>query len=105
MFVQYILPILIFTVASGLIAFGLCVTSNKFAVKTDPLYDKIKSIIGEVNCGACGYAGCAGYSKALSTFEDNLGKCRPMKQQGYEQIQQILNEEKSKRLQHINKQE
>ncbi|MDR1138725.1 MAG: hypothetical protein LBK70_02490 [Clostridiales bacterium] len=95
MFVQYILPILIFATIAGLIAWALCLASIKFAVKEDPLFEQVKSIIGDTNCGGCGYAGCAGYTKALVTFEDNLGKCRPMKQDAYNQIDAILKQAKS----------
>jgi len=97
MFVQYILPIIIFTVVAGLIALGLCVAASKFEVKEDPLFVQVKEIIGDTNCGACGYAGCAGYTKALTTFEDGLGKCRPMKQPAYDQIDKILKEAKAER--------
>ena len=94
---QYILPIIIFTAIAGLVALGLCVAATKFEVKEDPLFVQVKEIIGDTNCGACGYAGCAGYTKALTTFEDGLGKCRPMKQPAYDQIDKLLKEAKAEK--------
>ncbi|MCL1944542.1 MAG: Fe-S protein [Firmicutes bacterium] len=91
---KYILPIAIMGIVAGLIAFALSWSAKKFEVKQDPLFVKVKEIIGDINCGACGYAGCAGYTKALTTFEDNLGKCRPMQQESYDKIDALLKEAK-----------
>lgn len=97
MFFDYVLPIIISAAIAAFIGLILCFASIKFAVKNDPLYDQIKEIIGEVNCGGCGYAGCAGYSKALATFEDGLGKCRPMKKEAYDKIDKILKDAKEQK--------
>ena len=47
-------------------AIVLVVASKAFAVKEDEKYAKIRECLPGANCGACGYAGCDGYAKALA---------------------------------------
>jgi Na+-translocating ferredoxin:NAD+ oxidoreductase RNF subunit RnfB len=47
-------------------------SARKFAVKTDPRAEKIKSILPGVNCGACGFPSCGGFAEAL-VKEDAAG--------------------------------
>ncbi|MBC8569339.1 RnfABCDGE type electron transport complex subunit B [Zongyangia hominis] len=66
MFTTIVLPILILT-ALGLLAGLLLALAAKFmAVKTDPKFDQIREVLPGANCGACGYAGCDAYAKALA---------------------------------------
>lgn len=37
-----------------------------FAVKVDPLQEKIRSVLPGSNCGACGYPGCDGFASAAA---------------------------------------
>ena len=56
----------------------LVIASKAFAVKVDEKCEKIRECLPGANCGACGYAGCDSYAKALSLAEEtNTGLCTP----------------------------
>ena len=56
----------------------LVLASKFFAVKEDTVYLEIRECLPGANCGACGYAGCDGYAKALSTGEEEkINLCIP----------------------------
>lgn len=44
----------------------LVVASKFFAVEEDETFTNIRECLPGANCGACGYAGCDGYAKALA---------------------------------------
>lgn len=46
---------------------GLALAAAKFAVKIDPLIEKVRDVLPGANCGACGFAGCQGYAEAVVT--------------------------------------
>jgi electron transport complex protein RnfB len=52
--------------ALGLVmAVGLGLAARKFAVEVDPRIDLITGVLPGANCGACGFAGCMNYAKAV----------------------------------------
>ena len=69
----------------------LVVASKFFSVEEDETYTKIRECLPGANCGACGYAGCDGYAKALATeqgIKTNL--CIPGADAVSKQISEIL---------------
>ncbi len=63
--------------ALGLLAgLGLGFAAKVFAVKIDPRVEEIDAALPQFNCGACGYAGCADYAKAVVGGKDP-GLCAP----------------------------
>ena len=57
----------------GLImGFGLAVAFKKLSGKTDVKLEEIITSLPGTNCGACGFAGCLGYAKAITE-----GKVKP----------------------------
>jgi electron transport complex protein RnfB len=58
-------------------AVALGLAAKKFAVETDPRELAILEALPGVNCGACGFAGCAGYAKALVAGEVDPNLCPP----------------------------
>lgn len=69
----------------------LVVASRLFAVEEDETAVKIRECLPGANCGACGYAGCDGYAKALSEdagVKTNL--CIPGADAVSRQISEIL---------------
>lgn len=68
-------------VAITLIGFGcalaLAIAAKFFGVKEDPRIDEVTEMLPGANCGACGYAGCADYAKALVQEEAALNLCAP----------------------------
>lgn len=51
--------------------------AKKFAVEVDPRELAILEVLPNVNCGACGYPGCAGFAKALASGEADPNQCPP----------------------------
>jgi len=76
---------------SGLI-FGivLSVVSKKFAVAVDPKEELITRTLPGANCGACGFAGCAGYANALVTGKAAAGLCPAASDEITKKIGEIL---------------
>ncbi|MEW6409801.1 MAG: RnfABCDGE type electron transport complex subunit B, partial [Nitrospirota bacterium] len=69
---------------------GLALAAAKFAVKIDPIIEKVRDVLPGANCGACGYAGCQGYAEAVALRPDvppNL--CTPGKTPVAETIAKI----------------
>lgn len=58
----------------------LAVADKVFYVEPDLRYDRIMELLPQVNCGACGYPGCAGFTDGILEGEvKNLGDCKPGK--------------------------
>ena len=73
---SYIIPIGIFAVLGAVSGVLLTVVSKVFAVKTDPRLEAVTEALPQVNCGSCGYSGCADYANAvIGGAPCNL--CRP----------------------------
>lgn len=62
-----LIPVLICLAIALVCGVILTVTSRLFAVKEDEKFVAIRDCLPGANCGACGYSGCDGYAKALST--------------------------------------
>jgi len=73
--------ILISTVIVGglglLFGFILAVASKVFNKETDARIKEIEDILPGANCGACGYAGCSAYAKAIVTEGVDTSLCSP----------------------------
>lgn len=63
---QILVAILLVT-GIGLLCGGMLVVASHFMnVPSDETEEKIRAALPGANCGACGYAGCDGYAKALA---------------------------------------
>lgn len=56
---------------------GVCILliSRVCTVKEDPRIGEVTELLAGANCGACGYAGCSGYAKALVEGTATLDSC------------------------------
>ena len=72
-------------------ALVLLLASEKFKVKIDPKIEQIHQALPKIDCGACGFAGCASYAKAVAAKPELIGKCAPGGAQTAEKIGEILN--------------
>lgn len=61
-----IIPVVIIGIICGTV---LVIASKLMAVKEDERFPKIRECLPGANCGACGFAGCDGYAKALCEQE------------------------------------
>jgi len=67
-------------VLAGIFGIGLAVASVKLAVKKDQRVEDLENILPGINCGACGYAGCSSYAKAMAEDEKEaveINLCSP----------------------------
>ncbi|MBI5560632.1 MAG: RnfABCDGE type electron transport complex subunit B [Deltaproteobacteria bacterium] len=53
----------------------LAVASKKFAVKEDPMVEKILNALPQTNCGACGFAGCHTLAEKIALKEVPVTSC------------------------------
>ena len=58
-------------------AISLVAASKKFHVDENPKIEKISELLPGANCGACGYAGCAAYAKAIIAENAEISLCIP----------------------------
>ncbi|MBR2058122.1 MAG: hypothetical protein IJ982_04270 [Fibrobacter sp.] len=72
---EIILPVVILTGIAIVFAILIAVCSVKFAVKTDEKIEEIEMLLSGANCGACGYAGCADFAKALVEGKAEISSC------------------------------
>lgn len=61
----------------ALLGLGLGFASRLLAVKKDERIAALESALPGLNCGACGYAGCASYAEAVAGEEAPLTLCSP----------------------------
>lgn len=69
------LPVVVL-VAMG-VGFGLVigVAVKLFGVETDPRIEQVEELLPGANCGACGFAGCAEFAKALVAGDTTVETC------------------------------
>ena len=72
-------------------ALVLLVASEKLKVEVDPKIEQIHEVLPNLDCGACGFAGCGQYAKAVLQKPELIGKCAPGGADTSEQIANILN--------------
>ena len=60
-----------------LCASALALAAHCFAVYEDPRVGELEKCLPGVNCGACGYAGCSDYAKAIVAEEAGIDRCAP----------------------------
>ena len=72
-------------------ALVLLIASEKLKVEVDPKIEQIHEVLPHLDCGACGFAGCQQYAKALIDDTELIGKCSPGGQETAEKIGTILN--------------
>ncbi len=86
-----VLSALLVVAIVGLIAsVVLVLASHFFAVKVDERETNIRACLPGANCGACGFAGCDAYAKALVEGGVKTNLCIPGAQSVVEQISEIL---------------
>jgi len=72
-------------------ALVLLIASVKLKVEVDPKVDEIHHALPNLDCGACGFAGCGQYAKAVLKDPKLLGKCAPGGADTSGKIADILN--------------
>ena len=83
-----VIPVVIIAVICGAI---LVIASKIMAVKEDERFPVIRECLPGANCGACGFAGCDGYAKALCENPDTpINLCIPGAENVARQLSELL---------------
>jgi RnfABCDGE-type electron transport complex B subunit len=69
----------------------LLIASVKLKVEVDPKIEQIHAALPNLDCGACGFAGCGAYAEAILENPELIGKCAPGGPKSNEAIGRILN--------------
>lgn len=64
-------------ILGGLLGLALAYAARVFAVKKDERIEELEGILPGINCGACGFAGCAGYADGIVIEEAEMTLCSP----------------------------
>ena len=64
-------------VIGAVCAIMLVLASKFFAVEENEMTQKVRDCLPGANCGACGYAGCDGYAKAMAEDREKPNLCIP----------------------------
>jgi len=75
----------------GAFALVLLIASEKLKVEVDPKIEEVHKALPQIDCGACGFAGCSSYAKAVVNQPDLIGRCAPGGAATAEAIAAILN--------------
>ncbi|MFC6276037.1 electron transport complex subunit RsxB [Psittacicella hinzii] len=83
---------LIFAGLAIVIALIITICQKIFAVKEDPIVEKIDQLLPQTQCGQCGYPGCIPYAQAVVNGEE-INKCVPGGQETVIKLAELLNRE------------
>lgn len=74
-----------------LLGLGLAFSAEFFKVEIDERIDTVTNLLPGINCGACGYPGCAGFAEGIMDGEvEKLSDCKPGKDEHYNPIMEYL---------------
>lgn len=90
--------LIVYAIATlGLIGllFGLflAIAARVFTVETDPRVEAVKEVLPNVNCGACGYAGCVNFAEAVVHGETASNGCIPGGKDTAKAVAEVLGQE------------
>ena len=69
------LPVIIVTVVGVFCGVLLSVADKYMAVPVDERVSQVREMLPGANCGACGFAGCAGFAEAVVSGQAPLNGC------------------------------
>ncbi|MFO7870105.1 MAG: RnfABCDGE type electron transport complex subunit B [Kiritimatiellia bacterium] len=72
---------------------ALAVASRFLSVRDDPRVEKVAGVLPGVNCGGCGYAGCADYAKAIVLNDAPINLCSAGGQEVLEKVAEVMGKE------------
>jgi len=82
--------IIMMTVVGGLLGLLLGVAGIYFTVEVDNRLEIVTGMLPGLNCGACGYPGCAGLAQALVDGKEKPILCKPSKPEQRDRITAYL---------------
>jgi Na+-translocating ferredoxin:NAD+ oxidoreductase RNF subunit RnfB len=93
MALQVIVAFIVVGALGALFGIGLAFASRVLAVQKDERVQEVEEALPGLNCGACGYAGCAAYAEAVATQDEVLTLCTPGGADAAQRLGQIMGKE------------
>ncbi len=62
---------------AALIGIVLGYSAIRFRVESDPVVERIDSLLPQTQCGQCTYAGCRPYAEAIAAGDADINQCPP----------------------------
>jgi electron transport complex protein RnfB len=85
--------IVVMVILGAVLGLGLGYASEKLYVQPDAAFEDVLTMLPGLNCGACGYPGCAGLAGALIDQDtDKVTLCKPSTKEQRVVIAKYLNE-------------
>lgn len=79
--------ILTLGILGGIFGLGLAFAADILKVEIDVRIETVTNFLPGINCGACGYPGCAGFAEGIVDGDvDKLSDCKPGKDAHYDPI-------------------
>lgn len=75
----------------GSFALVLLIAKEKLKVEVDPKIEQVAEALPGIDCGACGFAGCSSYAKAVVADPELIGNCAPGGSEANNKIAEVLN--------------
>ncbi len=85
-----ILPVVVLAAIGLTLGLIIGLVVRLFAVKPDPRQEETEGLLPGLNCGACGYAGCAAFAEALLEGEAEPVECPVSDQERVDQLCGLL---------------
>lgn len=85
--------IIAITLLAGFFGLILGISSIVFKVKSNPVVDKIDSLLPQTQCTQCNYAGCRPYAEAMAKGEAPINLCPPGGEQTIHALADLLDVE------------
>ncbi|MDA3939854.1 MAG: RnfABCDGE type electron transport complex subunit B [Spirochaetia bacterium] len=76
-FIKILYAFISVTLMGGILGIGLAIAARILAVKKDERVANVEAILPGVNCGACGFPGCAGYADGIVNEDADITLCSP----------------------------
>ncbi|MFO7937392.1 MAG: RnfABCDGE type electron transport complex subunit B [Kiritimatiellia bacterium] len=73
-----------------IIGTALAIAAKYLAVKEDPRIAEVHELLPGANCGACGYAGCADFARAVVMDGEDISLCSPGGAEGAAAIAKLM---------------
>jgi len=68
----------------------LGLSSRYFRVESDPIVDKIDTLLPQTQCGQCTFPGCRPYAEAMANGEADINQCPPGGQATIDALAELL---------------
>jgi len=93
-----VFAVLTVSLLGGILGIGLAIAARFFGLKKDANLERVTELLPQLNCGACGFAGCAAYASALIKGDVASNLCLPGGHELAQRLAQLLGQELSETI-------